>query len=176
MIASGCSLRFPLNVRATLADPSRVGIGSVSTHHRGLLVDQLLDRGRDTDWYWRNDDHSAPGVQIASSEAEDPQQDRRLGIEELNVLAGDVRALASILENDGIASEIETVASQAQLCPQVVHSSRDQDHGQRNERLGESQCHPKSRVEIHITKSASRTRVSADIAAARRQYSRTPLR
>ena len=116
-IASGCSRRFPLNVRATLADPSRVGIGSVRTQQRGLLVDQWLDRGRDTGWHWRNDDHSAPGVQISSSEAEDPHQTRRFGIEELNVLAGDVRALPSILENDGIGGEIETVASQAQLYP-----------------------------------------------------------
>src|SRR5215213_4656551 len=135
MIASGCSLRFPLNVRATLADPSRVGIGSVSTHHRGLLVDQLLDRGRDTGWYWRNDDHSAPGVQIASSEAEDPQQDRRFDIEDLNVLAGDVPALATIRENDGIEGEIETVAAHAQLCPEVVESSHHHGQGQRNERL-----------------------------------------
>src|SRR5918995_1962809 len=111
MIARGCSRRFPLNVRATVADASRAGIGSVSTHRRGLLVDQSLDRGRDTGWHRRNDDHSAPGVQIASSETEDPQQDRRFDIEELNVLAGDVPALASILENDSIGGEIETVAS-----------------------------------------------------------------
>src|SRR5687768_7808455 len=116
MIASGCSLRSRLKVRAALADPSRVGICSVTTHHRGMLVDQSLDRGRDTGWHRRNDDHSSTGMQIASSEAEDPQQDRRFSIEELNVLAGDVRALASILENDGIGGEIETVASQAQLC------------------------------------------------------------
>src|SRR5829696_8358148 len=135
MIASGCSRRFRLNVRATLADPSRVGIGLVSTHHRGLLVDQSLDRGRDTGWHWRNDDHSAPGVQIAPSEAEDPQQDRRFDIEELNVVAGNVRALASILENDGIGREIKTIASQAQLCQEVVQSSPDHGYCQRNERL-----------------------------------------
>src|SRR3712207_854097 len=117
MIASGCSLRFPLNARATRADRSGVGICSVSMHRRGLLEDHSLDCGRDTSWRWRNDDHSSPGVQIASSEAEDPQQDRGFGIKELHVLAGDVRALAAILEDDGIGGEIETVAAQAQLCP-----------------------------------------------------------
>ena len=112
-IASGWSLRFRLNVRATLADPSRAGICSFSTHQRGLLVDQLRDRGRDPGWHWRNDDHSASGVQVASSEPEDPQQERLFNIEELNVIAWDVRALPSILENDGIGGEIEPVASQA---------------------------------------------------------------